>query len=274
MSEEVIKKRLLCIGAHPDDGETGAGGLAALWSEHGGVVRFVAVTDGGAGHQDLAGAKLVAMRREEAQLGARVFGGDAIVLDNQDGMLMPTLENRYKVIRAIREFGPDVIVCHRVNDYHPDHRYSGVLVQDACFVVMVSNILPSVPVPRRSPVVLFMSDRFTKPMPISPDLVFDIDSVIERKVDSMVAHECQVYEFIPFMNGYLNEIPKEPQARRDYVRGRARMGSASEADRFRDALVEKYGEERGRGVRYAEVFEVSEYGAPLSGEDTAWLLPV
>jgi LmbE family N-acetylglucosaminyl deacetylase len=158
MSDEGARvPRLLCIGAHPDDCEIKTSGLAALWTGNGGAARFVAMTDGGAGHQELAGAKLVEIRRAEARAGAAVVGADSLVFDNPDGSLMPSLENRHKVIRAVREFQPDVIVTHRTNDYHPDHRYTGVLVQDACYMIMVPNVLPIVPVPARAPVVLFMS---------------------------------------------------------------------------------------------------------------------
>jgi N-acetylglucosamine malate deacetylase 1 len=260
--------RLLCIGAHPDDCEIKASGLAALWTATGGEVRFLALTDGSAGHQELAGGALARSRRAEAQAGAAAVGADSVILDNPDGALMPTLENRYKVIRAIREFQPDVIATHRINDYHPDHRYTGVLVQDSCYMVMVPNIVPNVPVPPREPVVLFMSDRFTKPYELQPDLVFDLDGVIEKKVDAISSHDCQMTEWLPWIKGYLDRVPSEPEARRAFVREQASLEPEDEANRWRDALISKYGQERGGAVKYAEAYEISEYGAPLT-EDKA-----
>jgi len=185
MSEEKKGHRLFCFGAHPDDCEMQASGLAALWTGAGGAARFVSMTDGSSGHQELGGAKLAQMRRAEALSGAAAVGADSAVLDNHDGELLPTLENRHKVIRTIREFQPDLVVCHRINDYHPDHRYTGVIVQDACYMVMVPNVLPNAPVPDREPVVIFMSDKFKKPNPFQADLVFDLDPVIEKKLDSI-----------------------------------------------------------------------------------------
>lgn len=182
------RPRLLYIGAHPDDCEIQTSGLAAPWTANGGTALFLSMTDGSSGHHELGGAKLVQRRQAEARPGAAAVGAGSAMLDNSDGSLVPTLENRHKVIRAVREFGPDVIVCHRTNDYHPDHRYTGVLVQDACYMIMVPNVLPSVPVPDRDPAVIFMSDRFTKPYPLQGDLVFDLDGVIEKKLDAIASH--------------------------------------------------------------------------------------
>jgi N-acetylglucosamine malate deacetylase 1 len=265
--------RLLCIGAHPDDCEIQTSGLSALWTGRGGSARFASMTDGSAGHQELAGAKLAGIRRAEARAGAAAVGADSLVFDNLDGSLLPTLDNRLRVIRAVREFQPDVLVTHRTNDYHPDHRYTGVTVQDACYMVMVPNVLPGCPVPDREPVVIFMSDRFTKPSPLDPDLVFDIDPVMERKVDAITSHESQMFEWLPWIEKYADELPDDPTERRNYVRARVARKPAAEADRFRHALVAKYGEAHGREVRYAEAYEVSEYGAPLTEELSRSLFP-
>lgn len=265
--------RLLCIGAHPDDCEIQTSGLAALWTGNGGAARFLSMTDGSAGHQEFAGAKLAQIRRAEARAGAAAVGADSVVFDNLDGSLMPSLENRHKVIRAVREFQPDVIVTHRTNDYHPDHRYTGVLVQDACYMIMVPNVLPTVPVPNLAPVVIFMSDKFTKPYPLQPDLVFDIDAVIEKKLDAIGSHVSQMQEWIPWIDRYSEEVPADEEQRRAYVRARAARPPVAQADRFRAALVAKYGDARGGNVRSAEAYEVSEYGAPLTQELARSLFP-
>jgi LmbE family N-acetylglucosaminyl deacetylase len=272
-NNETEVRRLLCFGAHPDDCEIQTSGLAALWTGNGGAARFVSMTDGTSGHHEYGGAKLAQLRRAEARAGAASVGADSIVLDNQDGSLMPTLENRHKVIRAIREFQPDVVVCHRINDYHPDHRYTGITVQDACYMVMVPNVLPSTPIPDREPVVIFMSDKFTKPNPIQADLVFDLDSVMEKKVDAIASHVCQMEEWLPWIQHYADELPEDEDKRREFVRARAARGSAAEAERFRSELIAKYGEVRGQAVSYAEAYEVSEYGAPLTDELRRSLFP-
>ncbi len=264
---------LLCIGAHPDDCEIQTSGLAALWTGLGGSARFASMTDGSAGHQELGGGKLANIRRAEARAGAAAVGADSVVFDNLDGSLLPTLENRHRVIRAVRDYQPDVIVTHRTNDYHPDHRYTGVTVQDACYMVMVPNVVPGCPVPDREPVVIFMSDRFTKPSPLDPDLVFDIDPVIEKKLDAITSHVSQMVEWLPWIERYADELPEDESERRSYVRARAARKPAAEADRFRDALVAKYGQPRGGEIRHAEAYEVSEYGAPLTEALSRSLFP-
>jgi LmbE family N-acetylglucosaminyl deacetylase len=231
------------------------------------------MTDGSLGHQTLGGQGLARVRKGEALAGAAAVGADTVVLDNRDGSLLPTLENRHLAIRAIREFEADVVVCHRINDYHPDHRSTGVIVQDACYMVMVPNVLPELPVPDRAPVVIFMSDKFTRPNPIRADLVFDLDSVIEKKLDAIASHASQMEEWLPWIQGYIDELPEQETERRAYVRARAAQAPAEEADRFRGELAAKYGEARGRRVRYAEAFEVSEYGAPLTEELAGLLFP-
>jgi LmbE family N-acetylglucosaminyl deacetylase len=266
-------RRLLCFGAHPDDCEIKAGGLAALWTRAGGQARFVALTDGSAGHHELAGEPLVRRRRAEAAAGARAVGADSVILDNADGMLMPTLENRFRVIREIRLFGPDVIVCPRTSDYHPDHRYTGVIVQDACYLLKVPNIVPLVPVPDRDPVVLFMDDRFTRPEPLRPDLVVSIDPVLEAKLSAVRAHESQVLEWLPWIGGYADEMPDDRAGRQAYADHRVAEAARQVAGRYREALAARYGAEAGTSVQHAEGFEVSEYGAPLTGPASAALFP-
>jgi LmbE family N-acetylglucosaminyl deacetylase len=266
-------RRLLCFGAHPDDCEIKAGGLAALWTRAGGQARFVALTDGSAGHHELAGEPLVRRRRAEAAAGARAVGADSVILDNADGMLMPTLENRFRVIREIRLFGPDVIVCPRTSDYHPDHRYTGVIVQDACYLLKVPNIVPLVPVPDRDPVVLFMYDRFTRPEPLRPDVVVNIDPVLAAKLAAVRAHESQVLEWLPWIGGYARELPDDKAGRQAYADQRVAEAARQLAGRYRTALVARYGPEAGRAVEHAEAYEVSEYAAPLTEQAAAALFP-
>lgn len=265
--------RLLCVGAHPDDSEAFASGLAALCTANGGTVRFLACTDGTAGHQEQAGATLARRRQSEAKRGAAIVGADTVILSNPDGGLEPGIEQRLAVLREIRLFAPDIVATHRVNDYHPDHRYSGTLVQDAWFAVRVPNVLPGVAVPPHAPTVVYMADHFTRPAPIQPDLVFDIDPVIDEKLEAMIAHTSQVEEWLPWMAGYEAEIVEDPGARRAFLLKHAALGSRAEAGRFRQALVEKYGEARGRAVEYAEAFEVSEFSAPLDPERARQLFP-
>jgi len=253
--------RVVVFGAHPDDCEYMAGGTAALWSSRGHKVRFVSCTNGDVGHHTQSGGALARRRRSEAEKAARILGVQTLILDNHDGELLPTLENRRAVVRLIREWKADVVIGHRPNDYHPDHRYAGVLVQDAAYMVTVPFFCPDLPPLPRNPVFLYAEDPFLRPVPFRADLVVAIDAVVERKLDALDAMESQ------FLEGGCGtdpgSLPKDPagwEARRRKVREEFRAHFAGRADRFRRELVKTYGAGRGRAVRYAEAFEICEYG--------------
>src|SRR5438128_1330677 len=188
------KLRIICFGAHPDDCELQAGGVAALWSVKGHHVKFVSVTNGDIGHWREAGGPLSRRRTAEVERAAQILGSATEVLDIHDGELMPTLENRRTVTRLIREWRADIIMSHRPNDYHPDHRYTGVLVQDTAYMVAVPFWCPDVPPLKGNPVFLFYPDSFQKPQPFKADIAVSIDSVIEKKLDALDALESQFYE--------------------------------------------------------------------------------
>lgn len=251
------KLNIIAFGAHQDDCDQRAGGVAAKFAALGHRVRFVSVTNGDAGHQAEGGGALAARRRAEAQEAGRRIGVEYIVLDNHDGELLPTLKPREEIIRHIREWKADVVLAPRPNDYHPDHRYTGILVQDAAYMVVVPNIAPDTPALRKNPVFMYFQDNFQRPNPFRPDIAISIDDVIEKKIDMLDAHVSQMYEWLPWVAGNLDKVPKEPAARRSWLR-ETRAGQPNAA--VRAALVKWYGEEKGNAVRYAEAFEICEYG--------------
>lgn len=128
--EEKKVLNIIAFGAHPDDCDSKFGGAAALFSKMGHKVKFVALTNGDAGHQTEGGGALGKRRRAEAKKAGAVLGIEYDVLDNHDGELVPSLNVRHQVIRKIREWDADVVLGLRPNDYHPDHRNAGILVQD------------------------------------------------------------------------------------------------------------------------------------------------
>lgn len=260
------KLRITVFGAHPDDCDITAGGVAALWAQGGHHVRFVSVTNGDAGHQTMAGTALANRRREEAQAAGRVLGVEYLVLDNHDGELLPTLENRREIIRLIREQRPHLVLGPRPNDYHPDHRYTATLVQDAAYMVTVPNIVSVAPHLQSNPVIMYTTDRFQKPYPFTPDVVVDINAVVEKKIEAMACHVSQFFEWLPFNGGYLNEVPSGEEERRAWFRTRMEERLSHDADRFRSHLYERYDLERGARVKFAEAFELCEYGAPLPSD--------
>lgn len=255
---------ILCVGAHPDDCEFRCGGVAALWAQRGHEVCFVSMTSGGAGHHETGGAALVQRRIREAEAAAAVIGIHSIVLPNPDGMLEPSLACRLELIRLIRRFGADLIITNRPNDYHPDHRYTSQLVQDSAFMLTVPQVAPDVPALPRNPVILYWYDSFQKPAPFHCDLAIDIDPVFDSKLAMLHCHQSQVYEWLPWLAGRLGEVPADDAARKTFLRQwYEQRHKPSLADRYREQLIVRYGRTRGRKIRQAEVFEVSEYGSAL-----------
>ena len=268
------KLRILCFGAHPDDCELKAAGVAIRWAAQGHHVKFVSVTNGDIGHWRDAGGPLARRRKAEVERAARILGIATEVLDIHDGELLPTLENRRTITRLIREWKADVVMSHRPNDYHPDHRYTGVLVQDSAFMVAVPHFCPDVPPLKGNPVFLFYPDSFQKPNPFQADIVVSIDSVMEKKLDALDMLESQLYEGGALGSAEL--IPTDPKKqadRRRQVRASHASRSQTIAQRYRSNLAEWYGKDRAEKVQYAEAFEICEYGRRPDKKELARLFP-
>jgi LmbE family N-acetylglucosaminyl deacetylase len=266
--------RVIVFGAHPDDCEYVVGGTAARWSALGHRVQFVSCTNGDVGHHTQAGGALARRRLAEVRKAARTLGVETRVLDIHDGELLPTLENRKTVVRLIREWKADVVISHRPNDYHPDHRYTGVLVQDAAYMVTVPFYVPDTPHLAGNPVFLYTEDPFQKPTPFRADIVVAIDGVVEKKLGAFDVMESQFLE--GGCNAAPESLPKDAagwEVRRRKVREELRSHFAARADRFRPELVKAYGKEKGRKVRYAEAFEICEYGRRPDAAEIRRLFP-
>jgi LmbE family N-acetylglucosaminyl deacetylase len=270
------KLRIIVFGAHPDDAEFKAGGSAAKWAKLGHHVKLVSVTNGDIGHWQMAGGPLAQRRTAEAAAADKILGAASQVLDIHDGELEPTLENRRIITRLIREWRADIVIAHRPWDYHPDHRYVGVLVQDAAFMVTVPFICPDSPPLTKNPVFLYSSDAFQKPYPFHADVAVSLDDVLDQKLRAIHELESQVYE--GGANGSEEFVAKVPPARdvagrKAWLKARWEERQGREANRFRDALVQFYGPERGKAVKYAEAFEVCEYGRQPSRDEIRKLFP-
>ncbi len=274
-AQEAEGLRILAFGAHPDDCEIRCGGVAILWSERGDLVKFVSTTNGDIGHWGMAGGVLAKRRYGEVQDAAEVLGVTTDVLDIHDGEIMPTLENRKTFTRLIREWEADIVIGHRPNDYHPDHRYTGVLMQDSAYMVAVPFFCPDIPPLTKNPIFLYSYDRFQKPNPFQADIVVSIDSVIDKKVEALVLIESQFIE--GGATGSSDRSPKtveQRDARRDQVRASFKRRFASIANNCRDKLVELYGEDVGSQVKYAEAFEICEYGRRPNKDEILKLFPI
>ncbi len=265
--------RLLVIGAHPDDAEYKAGGLAALYRQLGHEVTFISVTNGEAGHHEVAGPPLVARRDAEARSAAATLGIACQVWDHPDGRLESTLARREQVIGLIRAIRPDLVLTHRPNDYHPDHRAVSLLVQDAAYLLTVPAICPEFQHLRRDPVIAYLSDDFTRPRAFEPTVVIDIGPVWTSKVAMLHEHTSQFYEWLPYNRGDSANVPEADSARRDWLSSQIADHSERLADRFRRRIIELYGSEQGAKITRIEAFEGSEYGRPLDDSARKRLFP-
>ena len=272
-AQEKAKEQLnvIVFGAHPDDCDNKMGGTAALFAQMGHRVKFVSVTNGDAGHYEKGGGHLAKIRRKEAQEAGRRLGIEYTVLDNHDGELFPTLDVRHQIIREIRNWNADIVLTHRPVDYHPDHRYTGVLVQDAAYLVIVPNVTPDTPPLQKNPVFLYLQDHFQKPNEFKADITVDITSVFDKKMDALDAHQSQFYEWLPWTAGKLKDVPKTEKEKREFlIKGWSRPIS----EKTRASLTKWYGSKKGMAAKHAESFEICEYGKQPTDAEIRQLFPM
>ncbi len=267
------KLRIIVFGAHPDDCELKAGGVAAKWAALGHKVKFVSVTNGDIGHFKMAGGPLAQRRTAEVEEAARVLGIETQVLDHHDGELMPTLEIRKELIRLTREWGADLVLGPRTNDYHPDHRYTAILVQDGAYMVTVPFICPDTPPLRKNPVYMYVSDRFKKPYPFTADVVVSVDDVIEKKLDALSRITSQFLEWGPWHAGMLDRVPEDPAEAKKMIVETFRPRMMGPANMYRKQIEKWYGAEAAKSIKYAEAFEICEYGRQPSEKELRRLFP-
>ncbi len=265
------KINVVVIGAHPDDCDVRAGGTAALFAKAGHNVLFISVTNGDAGHFEKGGGELAKIRMAEAQEAGKRFGVKYMVLDHHDGELMPTLDIRLEIIRLIRNWDADIVIGPRPNDYHPDHRNTAILVQDAAYMVIVPNIAPDTPPLKKNPVFLYAEDSFKKPTPFHPDIAVDITETLDQKIYAMSAHESQFFEWLPWTMGKLDDVPETETERLKWLKNwrKPRLN-----DEMKQSLTKWYGAEKTKSIKYAEAFEVCEYGHHPSDKEVRKLFPM
>jgi LmbE family N-acetylglucosaminyl deacetylase len=265
---------ILAIGAHPDDCDSKFGGTAALFAKMGHNVKFLALTNGDAGHQSMGGGPLAKRRRLEAKDAAKALGiAEYEVLDNHDGELFPTLTVRLEVIRRIRNWDADIVLGLRPNDYHPDHRNAGSVVQDAAYMNIVPNVAPDTPPLKKNPVFLYMSDNFKKPYPFQKDVAVIIDDVIDTKVMGLAAHESQMFEWLPWTNGTdPATIPTSKTERLAWLKARW-MNRKPDASTL-EAVKKWYPNVNTSNVKQVEFFEICEYGKQPTDQEIKEMFPM
>ncbi len=263
---------IVCFGAHPDDGEVYAGGTLVKWSRAGHRVLLVSLTNGNIGHHEMSRDALASRRLNEARISAQIGGFNERILDNNDGELMPSMALRKEIVHIVREWQADIVLSHRPYDYHPDHRYAAMAVQDAAYMVMVPHFCPDIPPLRKNPVFLYMMDEFTRPVSFQTDVAVDVGDVMDIKWAMIHAMESQFYEWLPWIEGKLDQVPKDDSARLTWLKQTWDGYLRSHAAKATDALRAKYGEAATQ-VEYAERFELCEYGSCPTPNELRRLFP-
>jgi LmbE family N-acetylglucosaminyl deacetylase len=263
---------VLVLGAHPDDAEVAAGGLLVRHRQLGSVVRIISVTDGRSGHHQTPPNELVRIRRDEARRSGELIGAEYITWDFPDGSLQADLNVRSAIIREIRAFKPELVLTHRTNDYHPDHRAVGQAVQDASYMVTVPHICPDVPALRSDPIVAYMSDLFTRPNSLRPDIVLDIADEFETVVRMAACHHSQFFEWLPYHDCKLHEVPESDEAKLAWLHSWLAHFVQRRSEHFHGEISQRIARSS-LGLPLIEVYEISEYAGKLSDELRARLFP-
>ena len=265
--------RIIAFGAHPDDAELKASGVAALWAAAGHKVKFVAMTNGDVGHFEMAGGPLARRRRAEVAECAKILGIETGVLDIHDGELTPSLEHRKTMARLIREWQADIVMGHRPYDYHPDHRYTGVLMDDTAVVVVAPFFVPDTPPTPRNPVYMYYSDGFQDPKPFTATMVVGIDAVAEKKWQCISAMPSQFGDKDSWQGRTIPDVPAGDRERAAFLLDLVKKRNAAVAEQYRSRLVELYGEPA-RKIQYAEAFQLGQYGRQVPIEELKRMFPL
>ena len=144
-------------------------------------------------------------------------------------------------------------------------------MQDAAYMVEVPNVAPDVPPLRKTPVFLYAEDHFQRPNPFRPDIVVDISTAYAKKISAIDAHESQFYEWMPWIGRYEKEVPTGKEERLKWLM--KRYDQPMKAN-IRAAMVKWYGAEKAAKAKYAEAFEICEYGAQPNEAEIRRLFPL
>lgn len=259
------KKRFLVFGAHPDDADLMLGGTALKLIAAGHKVKFVSVANGDCGHFNMNPEELAERRYLEAQASAEIAGLEEYqILDSPDCNIETSTKEREKIVSIIRQFEPDVVITHRINDYHVDHRATAQLVQDASFLVMVPLYCPNITIPEEWPVFAHSWDNFQNPTPFRADATVIIDEVLEQKLAMMNCHFSQFYEWLPWNKGFKDFDVKSmtESEKRQWLMDNWIYRNVKQAELYLKNQPPP---------RYVESFEQSEYGRQLSTKEFSTL---
>ncbi len=193
---------VMAIFAHPDDTEFVAGGTLARWADAGRRLIYVFCTDGSKGTSDPAmdSDRLTQIRREEQRAAAKLLGcEETVFLTYEDAMLQPTLDLRRDLVREIRRYRPEIVVCFDPRVYvlddaylqHPDHRASGEAALAAVFPA-ARDRLTFPELLRDEGLEPHNVEEIYLASPLQPNVYIDISATLDRKIQAMLLHKSQV----------------------------------------------------------------------------------
>ena len=206
MSKFYIPESAMAIVAHPDDIEFSCAGTLARWANNGARISYVICTSGDVGFDEpnMTKEKAAQIREAEQLAAANIVGASEVIfLHEPDGLLQPTIELRKKLVREIRRFQPEVVMCGDPtivwagNDYinHPDHRAAATAALDATF--------PAAGQPQLFEELAQEGLLAHKPRKVyvtswrGADYFVDIEETIEIKIDALRAHKSQMKDWDP-----------------------------------------------------------------------------
>ncbi len=203
-----MKLDILVFGAHPDDAELGAGATIAKEISKGKKVGIVDLTRGELGTRGSA-----ELRDKEAKKAAKILGVSVREnLEFADGFFVNDKEHQLEVIRMIRKYQPEIVLCNAIEDRHIDHAKGGNLVSDACFLSGLIKIDTQFDGdgewqdPWRPKQVY----HYIQWKNIDPDFVVDVSGFIDKKVEAIMAYNSQFYD-------PKNEAPETPISSKNFV---------------------------------------------------------
>ncbi|GAO42705.1 PIG-L deacetylase family protein [Flavihumibacter petaseus] len=256
--------KVMVIFAHPDEGEIYTGGVTALYTKMGHQVKFMSLTNGDAGHHSMKPADLAKMRYQEAMESKKILSlGDYEVLDYHDKFLKNTREVQDKVIKSIREWNADIVFTYYPADGgHPDNMTAGYIVREAAPRLQMA----------KTPVFVYIRDFHTINFSYIPDFAVGIDAVWQTKLAACAAQKSQVNEAIPYKMGILEEVKASPEKQKKLVEENTYPFS-SVTNINMPALAKWYGSQTA-SVKYAEAFEIAEFGRQLKASEMREMFPM
>lgn len=266
------KLNIVIVCAHPDDPELAAGGITARYLELGHNVTYIVTTTGDGGHHEMDRQALGKRRYDETRKVAKYWGIDYVIMDNHDGQLEPSLKIREELIRVLRKYQPDVIISHGLDDYHPDHRYTGQLVADTAYMLNVPLCVPDAPIARKDVVYCNIS---YKPCDKAPATVLvPYDKYLDRKIDSVHFHESQIYEWLPWTeNVDPKTIAKDEEGRINFLKDRWLPEWETVRKNYAPAIQQHSADQQSNPSKYYEAYTASLWGSPLTPKNVKKYFP-